>query len=401
MFILFLKMVKKSNRSKKNKEKGTSHKVYYYVFGILLLLFLIWFLFIQMQVTSPVDNNFTRESPRFFYNDSESNASQFEPQIIDPKAPIQLPGGGGGGKIILTPSPILPGENVSNNSLIMGFDSDGGINYLSKGECFDFVINFSSTDECVDNQFLAELAYQTFINKQGETLSGCFWMDLKDCSEFGNYGCVDGACVDIIAKDTEKKLLDINPEGYNYLTNGSCTDYSGTYVDYCYNEELLVEYAIVENACVPLDIFCPDGCVGGACIPWDTIEEDPNPPEYIEQTCPEICSIMDFDGYAEAGDNEENCNLLEGLTSATTEYINNCCCYKESNYSESTPEVEQTCDSFCKTIVNAYSFGTLYSSGECKIGRGTGSSLCSSYGGIYISDGDQFCASTGRCCCFE
>jgi hypothetical protein len=378
-------MVKK----KKSQSVKRSYKLYYFILGVLLILFLLWLIFIKSQTTTPVDNQFIRVRNQI--DDSGLNSSVFEPQEIDPKNPI-IPNPKKDGTI-LTPKSIDPTIEKPLDNLTLGFDSDGGLNYFVKGTCIDFVKNYSSQDECADNRYLAELEFLTFENKAGETLSGCFWAELKDCFELGEYGCFDGKCQEIIASDTDIKLEETNPEGYNYLTKGTCTDFSGDYLEYCVSEEILMEYAIVENKCLGLETYCEFGCSDGDCNVYEILEE----PE--TQICEDICSIMTYSGQIVQADTQEKCDKLGELDTLETEFITNCCCFRQV-IPENPPE-ELTCDLYCKSIVSASYFGSVYSSGDCKIGRGTGDALCSSYNGFYFADGDSTCSSTGRCCCFE
>lgn len=62
--------------------------------------------------------------------------------------------------------------------------------------------------------------------------------------------------------------------GYTIFTRGTCTDGTGTYEDYCYDNEIgdkvLWEYTCVDNKCVGQKVNCPymnSACGEGAC--WE------------------------------------------------------------------------------------------------------------------------------------
>jgi len=286
--------------AKKNLLNSKFKKIVGLIIVAILLIVVLWLFFDKEQGTGSDDgNDFVPRPVRNFTNDTSLDSFVFEPQEINPENPvIQNPTKKG--STIFKPKLIDPAIEKPLDNLTFGFDSDGGVEYFVKGTCTDFVKNYSVDDECADNRYLSELDFLALENNAGELFSGCYWIELKDCFELGNYGCLDGKCQEIVASDTDVKLYSLNPEGYNYKTKGTCTDFSGDYLEYCASEEILIEYGVIDNACFEFEVYCETGCSDGACIENIISASDSDGNDiYTEGTC--IDSKGEHDDFCSSG----------------------------------------------------------------------------------------------------
>lgn len=400
------------------------------VLGIIALL--VWIFFFQTP-TGPLVDDFSRDYLR--RNDTEGN-SEFPNPIVNQTPPkIYEPptGGGGGGGTAKPPVNSITGE-----------DSDGGINYFAIGTCSDYTNEFSIQDICLNDKTLREFEYAEYDGKKG-----CYYVD-KYCPSEGSYSCLNGACVTFKAFATETKEYS-DFEGHNIYVKGNCTDVHGTKQESCVSEFGVNEWYIDGGYCAMLPIYCKYGCVDGACLRQNATE--PTTPQCVQDSdCTNICSnptyarcleggcscsipsepseddslfCEDSDGYnftnagycLEGGDfirtakSEDSC-LLQNTT--VLEYYCSSAdkkCYSmmvtcEDLYGTGyscfegaciPPKVIlepiTTCSQYCLSIERGG-----FTSGTCKVGRGTGETVCATSGLQYISGGDYTCSS-GFCCC--
>jgi len=132
-------------------------------------------------------------------------------------------------------------------------DSDGGINYYSKGCFLDTGCRWGSEDHCYSNGIQLLENYRIIREEDGE--ESCV-----DISQTYNcpMGCQEGAC---LCQDSDG--------GLNYGTRGNV----GTRgEDYCENKRDLVEYTVTRaglNDCLiyPHRYPCEGSCSEGRCVP--------------------------------------------------------------------------------------------------------------------------------------
>jgi len=511
-----------STKHKQSKEKSTStsYKKYIYALLIILAVFLIWNSFIRTQTTGPDDNayirNFTRSNTSFETEDpytdhpiDDLNWSYLNNTPVNKINPpnIQLPPSTSPPNF--KPKTIPPAEKPADPKLT-GEDTDGGKNFLVKGTCKDYIDNYSSEDVCLTASLLSELEYLNFYTDSNKLVQGCFWTELKDCGDYGDFVCEDGACVaaKITATSQDETYMSVL-DGFNQFVKGTCSDRFGVHQETCLHPQLLNEFYVDGEDCVEIQYYCEHGCEDGACLAEPKVEEDPyivdgimdcnsycvdnnyysgNLPSeglcevqktYKEFTCCcnqklsepiEDCNLycknLGFDTYNRFASSESLCNDLQGVQYTITDWQEDtCCCYfnaydedgetndyttKSSCYYDiglfledacvdsqflneqslvlnpgTSPTCEpitidckaefgetyrcssgacvpdpkyESCDSYCKSIVGTTSFGSIYSSGACQIGRGTPQTVCSTYSGTYVAEGDITC-DTGYCCC--
>jgi len=167
-----------------------------------------------------------------------------------------------------------------NNCKIVCTDSDGGVDYYTKGETIGLSpINklATTTDYCVDLQPGQEAVKEYFCNSDGKTINE----DLYNCPS----GCSDGACIKGVCDDLISKVKnpsDFESDGvlwetswnttYNniYLVNGNhenATDYYAGWTTYN-NEKwynVYYEISVFDNQNVDLGQYLEDNMGSMAC----------------------------------------------------------------------------------------------------------------------------------------
>ncbi len=430
------KSSKKPQSQKSSAKKiKPSVKIIFSVLALGIIAFLIWIFFFRTPTGPLVDDNFSSDD----FKREGSELSITENSTTTPT--LYVPSSGSSWGSSGTSSGGTTNPPVDS---IAGTDSDGGINYFILGTCTDDSNKFSVSDSCLDNKNLREFEYAEYDGKKG-----CYYVD-KYCPSEGSYSCLNGACVAFKAFATETKEYS-DFEGHNIYVKGNCTDVHGTKQESCVSEFGVNEWYIDGGYCAMLPIYCKYGCVDGACLRQAATE--PTTPQCVQDSdCTNICSnptyarclegscscsipsepseddslfCEDSDGYnftnagycLEGGDfirtakSEDSC-LLQNTT--VLEYYCSSAdkkCYSmmvtcEDLYGTGyscfegaciPPKVIlepiTTCSQYCQSIERGD-----FTSGTCKIGRGTGETVCSASSLQYIAGGDYTCSS-GFCCC--
>lgn len=409
-------------------------KIILSVLALGIVALLIWIFFFQ-NPTGPLVDDFSRDDLR--RNDTEGN-SEFPDPVVNQTPPkiYEPPAGGGSGGGTKKP----PVNSVS------GTDSDGGINYFTIGTCSDYTNEVSTQDICLSDKTLREFEYAEYDGKKG-----CYYVD-KYCPSEGSYSCLNGACVVFKAFATDGKEYSIF-EGHNIYVKGDCADAQGTKQESCLSELGVNEWYIDGEHCAMLPIYCKYGCVDGACLREAAAEPEPITPQCTQDSdCINICSnptyarclqgscscsipsepseddslfCEDSDGYnftnegycLEGGDfirtarSEDSCLLqnttvLEYYCSSSdkkcysmmidceTQYGTGYTCFEGACIPPTVVlEPITTCSQYCISLGRGD-----FTSGTCKVGRGTGETVCSASSLQYLVGGDHTCSS-GFCCC--
>lgn len=302
------------------------------------------------------------------------------------------------------------------------YDTDGqkyskfeGHNLYVKGTCTDV---YSSHEETCEEDIGINEWY----------IDGDYCATLRI---YCKYGCANGACLEQATDpylitgtmNCDKFCKDNNFENGNLPGQGPCE----------------TQIAYKEYSC----------CCNG---------EIPSTPE---TSCSDTCKNLGYTNAKLDANTQTACDSLEGNDYAQADYVNDCCCYfipydedgngtiddytlKSNCYHNTTKTYEDSCTNsqmlqeksllvdiynyisgcYFKPINCTQTLGTNYicsdgacvkpittctqyctslgirgiTSGTCKIGRGTGETLCSASGLQYVSGGDYTCDS-GFCCC--
>jgi hypothetical protein len=139
-------------------------------------------------------------------------------------------------------------------------DSDGGLNYYTPGNTSGYYGNsyYLYNDSCnAVNHILNE---QFCLDNQAAASS-------FDCFSLGSgYSCSDGAC---ISNQTNQTCIDTDG-GINYFVNGTLTNSTGNYLDFCYGNILYERYCTTSGGSAISSFNCTNlgnyKCQNGACV---------------------------------------------------------------------------------------------------------------------------------------